>query len=136
MEFKSGEYEEFAKGSGKVVYRKWHSNFLNTLLGAEHKFSGSEDRTRPYFGFGYLLPLLIESDFSVDIKGGLSLALEKKFQWTKYFYTEVDAEFYYLVGKAVESDLEANLLYASRWDWAAGAVFNEDGVEAKVRYRF
>jgi hypothetical protein len=106
------------------------------MLGVEHNFALSDDRTRPYVGVGYLLPLLIESDLSVDTKGGVSLALEKKFQWTKYFYTDLEADFYFLRSEGLESDVEANLFFASRWDLAGGLVFHKDGVDAAVRYRF
>jgi hypothetical protein len=80
--------------------------------------------------------MLIESDLAVDHKGGISLDLEKKFQWTKYFYTDLEAGFYFLRDESIDVDLEANLFFASRWDWAGGLVFHEDGVEAAVRYRF
>jgi CopA family copper-resistance protein len=136
LDLKSGEYEDFEKGSAELIYRRWRSNFLNIMLGAEHDFAEEEDPTRPYFGVGYLLPLLIESDLAVDTNGGVSLALEKKFQWTKYFYTDLEAEVYFHHDEPFDPEIEANLFYASRWDWAGGLVFHEDGVEAAVRYRF
>jgi CopA family copper-resistance protein len=136
LDLKSGTYDDAAKGSADLIYRRWQSNFLNIMLGVEHNFALSDDRTRPYVGVGYLLPLLIESDLSVDTKGGVSLALEKKFQWTKYFYTDLEADFYFLRSEGLESDVEANLFFASRWDLAGGLVFHKDGVDAAVRYRF
>lgn len=42
-------------------------------------------------GFGYLLPMLIETHTVVDQKGRLRLNLEKCFQWANYIYT--DAQF-------------------------------------------
>ena len=136
LDMQSGEYEDFAKGTADLVYRRWRSNFFNFLLGTQQNFAVTEDRSRVYAGFGYLLPMLIESDLAVDNKGGVELALEKKFQWTKYVYSDLEAEFYYLRDEPIETDLEANLFFASRWDWAGGLVFHEDSVEAAARFRF
>ena len=83
-------------------------------------------------GFGYLLPILIETYTVVDQKVRLRLNLEKLFQWTKYIST--DAEFTFRQKQS--SEFEISLMYQNYWAWSPGLMFTEDSVGTGLQYHF
>lgn len=83
-------------------------------------------------GFGYLLPMLVETHTIIDQKGRLRLNLEKRFQWTKYVYT--DAEFTFR--QKQPSEFEVSLMYQKQWAWSAGLMFTEDSAGVGLQYQF
>jgi FtsP/CotA-like multicopper oxidase with cupredoxin domain len=73
---------------GDLFYRRWFAfdRFFNVIVGAS-------TFDRQYFGvsgLGYTLPFLIDIYGLVDHRGKFRFDLEKKFQWTKTIFTDVD----------------------------------------------
>ena len=117
---------------GDLVYRRWFSNYFNVFGGG----SLYDDKGFGVAGVGYILPLLIESKVYVKHEGKLRLDIEKRFQWTKYVFS--DAEFTWRPdwGGERDSEFEVTLMYGPRWNWSAGFMFTEKsaGVGAQVRF--
>jgi FtsP/CotA-like multicopper oxidase with cupredoxin domain len=123
---KDGEWD----GEGDVFYRRWFGNFTSLVLGAQ----AVHRDYRGVAGVGYLLPMLVESQFLVDHKGKFRVDLEKKFQWTKTIYTDVD--YIWRQDDVLDSDLEVSLMYAKAWAWAAGVKYTGKSFGVGVQYQF
>jgi FtsP/CotA-like multicopper oxidase with cupredoxin domain len=131
-DLETGSYDDTDHVEGALLYRRWFSNFLNLIVGAEHFPEHDEEKTRGVVGVGYMLPMLIEADLYVDHRGSPRLGLEKRFQWTKSIYSEVEASF--RLGYAPEAGV--NLMYGPAWAWSVGvmATRHEVGVGAEMRF--
>lgn len=116
------------KTEGDLFYKRWFNRYLHVLGGG----TMVEGESAVVAGFGYLLPMLIETHTIIDQKGRLRLNLEKRFQWTKYIYT--DAEFTFR--QKQPSEFEISLMYQKLWSWAAGLKFTEDSAGVGVQYQF
>jgi CopA family copper-resistance protein len=115
---------------GDLFYRRWFNNYFNVILGG----SVIHDETRGQIGFGYLLPLLIETNVLVDHKGKLRVDLEKRFQWTSSLFTE--AEYTWRQDDEFGSDLAVSLMYGPQWHWGAGLKFTDRSVGVGFQYKF
>lgn len=115
-------------GEGDLFYRRWKNRNVNFFAGG----SGIDDEYMAVAGVGYLLPMLIESQFMIDHEGRLRLDLEKRIQWTSTWYT--DAEFTFR--QKLESEFEISLMYSRQWDWSVGLMFTEDSAGLGVQYQF
>ena len=113
---------------GDLFYKRWLSR--NTHLIAGGTMVAGESAA--VAGFGYLLPMLVETHTIIDQKGRLRLNLEKRFQWTKYIYT--DAEFTFR--QKQPSEFEVSLMYQRQWAWAAGLMLTEDSAGVGAQYQF
>ena len=74
----------------------------------------------------------IETNLFVDHTGDVRLDLEKRFQWTKYIYTDAEVTF----RQHEDTEFEISLMYAKSWDWSAGLMFTEDDAGVGLQYRF
>lgn len=115
-------------GEGDLLYRRWKNRFVNLFIGG----SGIDDEYMAVAGLGYLLPMLVESQFMIDHQGRMRLDLEKRIQWTSTWYT--DAEFTFR--QKLESEFEISLMYSRRWDWSVGLMFTEESAGVGVQYQF
>jgi FtsP/CotA-like multicopper oxidase with cupredoxin domain len=119
---------------GDLLYRRWFGQYLTLAGGA----TLAEDQVRGAVGASYLLPFLIESQLLVDHRGKLRLDLEKRFQWTRLFFT--DADFSWRPGPGHEGsaplELELSLMYSPAWSWAAGLMLTEKSLGAGLQLRF
>ncbi len=117
---------------GDLVYRRWFSKFFNVFGGG----SLYHDEGFAVGGFGYTLPMLIESRVSINHEGRFRFDLEKRIQWTKTLFS--DAEFTWRPGWDGEQDgeFEISLMYGPSWSWAAGLMFTEKsaGLGAQVQF--
>ena len=117
---------------GDLVYRRWFGNFLNIVGGA----TLYHEKGYGMIGIGYALPMLIETHVFIQHEGKLRFDLEKRFQWTKAFFT--DAELTWRPGWGHDHDVEfeVSLMYGPSWHWAAGILATEKsvGVAAKVQF--
>jgi len=117
---------------GDLLYRRWFSNYFQIFGG------GTLYHEKGYgtLGFGYVLPMLIESSVAVNHEGKLRFDLEKRFQWTKTVFS--DAEFTWRPGWGGDRDteFEVTLMYGPSWSWAAGLMFTEKsaGVGAQIQF--
>ncbi len=128
----SRDYENFERVEGEILYRRWFTQFLNLTAGGAHFEEFADHKTRALVGVGYMLPMLIEADLFIDSRGKARLDMEKRFQWTKFVFTDASVVF----REAAETEFEISLMYANSWAWSAGLMFTEDsmGVGAQVRF--
>lgn len=108
------------RGEGDLFYRRWFNRNLNLVAGG----TGIDREYRGVIGVSYLLPMLVRADVLLDHQGDLRLDLEKRFQWTKVFFTDVDVT----LRQRLESEFEISLMYSPSWHWAAGIKYTGDSV--------
>jgi hypothetical protein len=75
---------------------------------------------------------LFETHTLIDHEGRIRLDLEKRFQWTKFIYT--DAEFTFRQKQS--SEFEVSLMYQKQWNWSAGFMFTEHSAGIGAQYNF
>ncbi|MBL7557963.1 MAG: multicopper oxidase domain-containing protein [Bdellovibrionaceae bacterium] len=122
--------DEDWKAEGDLFYRRWFNNYFNLILGG----SSVHDETRGQAGFGYLLPLLVETNVLVDHKGKLRIDLEKRFQWTSTLFTE--AEYTWRQDEELESETAVSLMYGNNWAWSAGLKYTGRSFGVGFQYQF
>ncbi len=130
--FETREYDNLDHAEGDLFYRRWFSNFFNVIIGGTHYTEYAGDETRGVVGIGYVLPMMIETNLLIDHKGKYRFDIERKFQWTKYFYSDVD----FVFRQDQDTEFEVTLMYANRWDWSAGLMFTEESVGFGAQYNF
>lgn len=126
------EYDDLDHAEGDLFYRRWFSNFFNVIVGGTHYTEYENDKTRGVVGVGYMLPMMIETNLLVDHKGKLRFDIERKFQWTKNFYSDVDV----VLRDGADTEYEISLMYAHRWDWSAGIMLTEESLGFGAHYNF
>lgn len=117
---------------GDFFYRRWSSNYLNFFGGA----SSFKDKGYGMVGLGYVLPLLIESRVMLSHEGKLRLDLEKKFQWTKSLFTDVDYIWRPNWNSEHEGEYKITLMYGPSWSWATGVVLTNSNLGFGGQIRF
>ncbi|MGE0175115.1 MAG: multicopper oxidase domain-containing protein [Oligoflexales bacterium] len=132
LRFESRKYTDLEESEADLLYKRWYSQFFYLIGGASYFSEFSEDKTRGVLGVGYTLPMLIETQFFVDHKGMVRLDIEKRLQWTKYIFSDIDASF----RQGASPEFEASLMYASNWSLAAGLMFTESDAGVGAQYRF
>ena len=130
--FETRKYDSLDHAEGDLFYRRWFSNFFNVIVGGTHYTGYKDNKTRGVAGFGYIFPMMIETSFLFDHRGKYRINLDRKFQWTKYFYTDVD----FVFRQSEDTEFEVTLMYANRWEWSAGLMFTEESVGFGAQYNF
>lgn len=130
--FETREYENLDHAEGDIFYRRWFSRYFNLILGGAHYAELEDNQTRGVLGVGYLLPLLVETHLLVDHEGKLRLDIERKFQWTRRLYSDVEVVF----RDSADSEFEVTLMYADRWNWSAGLMLTEESLGVGAQYNF
>jgi FtsP/CotA-like multicopper oxidase with cupredoxin domain len=115
-------------GEGDLFYRRWFNRYLSVVGGG----TGVDGQFRAVLGVSYLLPMLIHADLFIDHRGEFRLDIEKRFQWTKYLFTDVDVT----LRQKLESEFEVSLMFSPSWSWAAGLKYTGDSFGAGVHYQF
>ncbi|OQW51012.1 MAG: hypothetical protein A4S09_10785 [Proteobacteria bacterium SG_bin7] len=115
-------------GEGDFFFRHWTSQFFNFIFGA----TNFDKEERAVAGFGYTLPMLVKTNLLLDNHGKLRLDLEKKFQWTKYLFTDADVTF----RDGHNTEFEISWMYAADWNTSAGFKFTEDSIGFGFQYQF
>ena len=95
----------------------------------------------------YRLPLLIESQLLVNHRGKFRLDLEKKFQWMRSVFSDVDftwrpsqvpdqadEQAHHLISNNLE--WEVSLMYGLHWSWALGLMLTDDSIGAGLQVQF
>lgn len=126
------EYDPIEETEGDLLYRRWFGRFFSVFGGATYFQDFEQDPTRAVLGASYTLPMLVETSLFVDHKGDLRLDIEKRFQWTKYIFSDVEVTF----RQDVDTEFEITLMYANTWSWAAGFMFTEDSAGLGAEYKF
>lgn len=113
---------------GEALYRRRFGRFLAVgggLLVDDGEASAGAT-------VGYLLPLFIETRGFVDHRGGLRLDVEKRIQWSRRVFSDLEVDF----RKDRATDFKATLMFQPSWAWAAGFVGTQDGPGAGLRFQF
>ncbi len=117
---------------GDLFYRRWFDNYLHVFGGG----SLFHEKGFGVLGVGYVLPMLIEAQVSVNHEGRFRFDIEKRFQWTSTVFT--DAEMSWRPGWEAEreTEFELSLMYGPSWRWAAGLMATENslGVDALIQF--
>lgn len=116
------------EAEGDLLYRHYFSQYFSVLGGG----TKLEDVYRGMVGVGYVLPFLIETQLYVDHKGELRLDLEKRFQWTKSIFSDLDVT----LRQKLESEFELTLMFSPSWNWAAGLMLTEKSFGAGLQVQF
>lgn len=129
LELRSEFRQDFGwKGEGDAFYKRWLSKYLNVIAGGTLvKSEGAA-----VAGLGYTLPFIVNTHTLIDQKGRVRVDLEKRFQWTKYIYTNADFTF----RQKQDSEFEISLMYQKVWAWSGGLMFTERSVGAGLEYKF
>lgn len=119
---------------GDLFYRRWFNQYFHLMAGG----TVFDERASGAVGVGYILPMLIESHLLLDHRGKFRLGLEKRFQWTRTVFTDVDFTWRpdqeHGLGHAVE--YEATLMYGPSWSWAAGLMLLDGTFGAGLQVQF
>ncbi len=127
-------FKEAWELEGDLLYRRWFNQFFN-LAGGGTSFDGTESALA---GLGYILPMLIESQVFINHRGKFRLDLEKRFQWTKTVFTDVDFTWRpeQAHQKSEDIEYEVSLMYSPAWAWAAGLMLTDNSLGAGVQVQF
>ena len=113
---------------GDLLYRRIISQIFNLVGGATF----AHDETHANIGFGYTLPMLIETHVLLDHEGHFRVDLEKKVQWTKTIFSHLE----FTLRQGHEAEYEVTLMYGPNWHWSGGLMLTEENIGAGVEYRF
>lgn len=118
---------------GDLFYRRWLSNWTNVIVGG----TNYAEKFRGVVGIGHFLPMMIETDLLINHEGKIRLDVQRRFQWTKAVFTDVDLT--WRPGNqngAHELNFETSLMYAPKWSWAAGLMVTNDSLGGGFEYQF
>jgi hypothetical protein len=121
--------KDFSWGiEGDLLYRRWFNQYFNIVAGG----TNVEGNYRAVAGVSYLLPMLIKASLLIDHKAELRLDIEKRIQWSKYIFTDIDVTW----RQRLDSEFEITLMYAPNWAWAGGMMLTEKSIGAGLQFQF
>jgi len=118
---------------GDLFYRRWFGNWTNLIAGG----TSYGERFHGVVGVGHFLPMMIEVDLLVNHEGQFRLDVERKFQWTKSVFSDVD--FTWRPGDqggAHPVEFEVSLMYSPVWAWSAGLMLTNDSLGGGIEFQF
>lgn len=115
-----------------LFYRRWFNRFFNVVAGG----SSYGEEEKAVIGFGYMLPFIIRTNVLVNSSGKLRVDAEKRFQWTKTIFTDVEYSYRPDQEGAHETEVEVSLMYAPKWSWAAGLMLTNDSLGGGLEIQF
>ncbi len=117
---------------GDLYYRRWFNKFFNVFGGG----SLYHEEGFGTVGVGYILPMLIESAVSVNHEGKFRFDIEKRLQWTKSVFSDVEFTWRPDWGGERDTEYEVSLMYGPAWNWAAGFMLTEKSVGVGAQIQF
>ncbi|MBX3039211.1 MAG: multicopper oxidase domain-containing protein [Bdellovibrionaceae bacterium] len=118
---------------GDLLYRRWFGRLTNLIIGGTH----FAEETSGLLGVGYLLPLLIESNWLVDHHGEFRLDLGKRLQWTRHFYSDVEFTWRpQSEHRDHRTETELSLMYSPSWSWSVGLMLTSESLGAGFGMQF
>lgn len=117
---------------GDLLYRRWFGNYFNLMAGG----TSYHEKTYGMVGVGSILPMLIETQLFVNHEGKFRLDLEKRFQWTKHIFTDVEYTWRPQWEGDSEEEFELSLMYSPNWTWAGGLMLTEKSLGLGVQAQF
>jgi hypothetical protein len=124
--FESSTFNKPWEIEGDLFYHRWFNQYFHLIGGGTVYIK----QASAIVGFGYLLPMRIETHVLVNHRGKFRFDLEKRFQWTKSIFTDVD-----LVWRQ-HFEYEISLMYSPSWAWAAGLMLTDQSLGAGVQVQF
>ncbi len=115
-----------------LFYRRWINRYLNIIAGGTS--FGEEEKA--VLGIGYVLPFMIRTNFLINHSGKIRIDAEKRFQWSKNIFTDVDYSYRPDQNGAHESEIEVSLMYAPKWSWALGLMLTNDSLGGGLEIQF
>lgn len=127
-------FEEEWELEGDLLYRRWFSQFFNLAAGGT-SFDG---RQSAIAGIGYILPMIIRTNVFINHEGKFRVGLEKRFQWAKTIFTDVDFTWRPNQARRLGNDIEyeVSLMYSPAWSWAAGLMLTNENLGAGVQVQW
>ncbi len=116
---------------GDIFYRRWFGNWLNVIAGG----TSYQEKVTGVLGVGYKFPMLVETNWLINHEGKFRLDVEKRFQWTKTVFSDVDFSWRPDQG-GHEEEIEVSLMYSPAWNWAAGLMLTNDSLGGGVEIKF
>lgn len=129
----SYNFKEEWEYEGDLFYRRWLSNWTNLIAGG----TSYAEKFRGVVGIGHFLPMMIETDLLINHEGKIRVDLQRRFQWTRTVFTDVDLT--WRPGNqygAHELNFEISFMYGPNWSWAAGLMATNDSVGGGLEYQF
>lgn len=117
---------------GDLYYRRWFSKFFNVFAGG----SLYDEEGYGTVGVGYILPMLIETAVSFNHEGKFRLDVERRLQWTKTVFSDVEFTWRPDWGGERDTEYEVSLMYGPAWNWAAGLMLTEKSVGVGAQIQF
>ena len=72
----------------------------------------------------------------ISHRGKFRLDLEKKFQWTRWLFSDVDFTWRPDQSGEHAAEIEVSLMYSTSWHWAAGLMLTNDSLGGGVEVQF
>lgn len=116
------------QGEGDAFYKRWLNKWMALMAGG----TILRGESAAVAGVNYILPFLIETHLMLDQKARARLDLIKRFQWTKYIYSDTEFTF----RQKQDSEFEISLMYQKQWAWSAGLMFTEHSAGVGLQYQF
>lgn len=131
---KNFSYSEPWEVEGDLLYHRWFDQYFHLIAGGlsfDRKFYGA-------VGVGVILPMLVESHALVDHRGKFRLDFEKRFQWTKTIFSDLDMTWRPNQGIEIGHDFEfeVSLMYSPAWYWSAGLMLTDRNLGAGLQIQF
>lgn len=129
------KFEEEWESEADLLYRRWFGNYLNLTAGGV----SFADRQSFVLGAAVILPMLIETQALVNQHGKWRLDIEKKFQWTRTWYSDVEWTWRPDQDSShahSNSELELSLMYKPQWSWAAGFLWTQRSIGLGGEWQF
>ncbi len=113
---------------GDLFYKRWLNNYSKLIIGGSY----FDKEVFGNVGFSYMLPLLVDATVLLDNDKKIRLDLNKKFQWTKYIFSDVDFTF----RQEKKTEFEISLMYQRAWAWSVGLMFTEKKAGIGAQFEF
>jgi CopA family copper-resistance protein len=119
---------------GDLFYRRWFTQYFNLVAGG----TSFDKRESAVAGVGYTLPFLIETNLLVNHQGKFRVDLEKRLQWTKYIFTDIDFTWRPDQARELGHDVEyeVSLMYSPVWAWSGGLMLTNESIGAGIHFQF
>lgn len=116
-----------------LFYRRWMDKWFNLIVGG----TSFGEKIHGVVGVGYTLPFLVETNLLLNHDGQIRLDVERKFQWTKNIFSDVDLTWRPGdQGGEHKVEVEASLMYSPKWAWAAGLMLTNDSLGGGIEFQF
>lgn len=131
---KNLSYNEPWEVESDLLYHRWFNQYFHLIGGGllfDRKISAA-------IGASYILPMLIKSRVLVDHRGKFRFDVEKRFQWSKNIFTDVDLTWRPNQADMISHDFEfeVSLMYGSSWSWAVGLMLTDRNIGAGIQVKF